>query len=210
MIVRPDGLRPPHKVNHGFTRDGDFIMLMNVVARSGESRSSRMKKVFALGVLAACFVLCGYANEPEGFMDDPWGYRIGAWLKDNPGARKVSEEGGFQWYAPDRSVSLGGTPVEAKYGFWGEKLTVVRIAYKDAAAARVKAHLFSRYGEVQDNGNLVYSWFGYTTEIHLNGLENELRFMSHDLGQKAENRIRREAAPEPAQDRKNRKKGKKK
>lgn len=166
-----------------------------------------------LVVLAAYVVLCGYTNEPQGFLDDPWGYKINQWLKDNPGAKKVTDDAGFVWYAPERRVSLSGIGVEAKYGFWKEKLTEVRITFPESSAPRVKEYLYGRFGEVADNGNLVYTWFGYTTEIFLNSMENELRFVSHELGQKAENRIKKDA-PAPAAGQKTgdkaKKKGKKK
>ena len=174
-----------------------------------------MRKLCLLAAVAAAYVvLCGYSNEPQGFLDDPWGYRVAQWLKDNPEAKKVADDGGFVWYSPGRRVSLSGISVEAKYGFWKEKLTEVRLTYTEGVAGRVKDHLFGRYGEVPDNGNLVYTWFGYTTEIHLNSMDNQLTFVSHELGQKAENRIKRDApagadkAADPAADTKD--KGKKK
>jgi hypothetical protein len=150
--------------------------------------------ILAAAIAAACAVLYGYSNEPEGFLDDPWGYRVAQWLKDNPGAKKAADDGGFVWYTPERRVSLSGIPVQAKYGFWKDKLTEVRITFGEGVAGRVKDHLFGRYGDVPDNGNLMYTWFGYTTEIHLNSMDNELKFVSHELGQKAENRIKRGAA----------------
>ena len=154
-----------------------------------------------IAVLAASVVLCGYTNEPEGFLGDPWGYKLPQWLKDNPGAKKVTDDGGFVWYTPERRVSLSGISVEAKYGFWKEKLTEVKISFSEATAPRVKDYLYGRHGEVADNGNLVYTWFGYTTEIFLNSMDNELRYVSHELGQKAENRIKKDApAAEPAAD----------
>ncbi|MBI5525829.1 MAG: hypothetical protein HY897_05800 [Deltaproteobacteria bacterium] len=153
-----------------------------------------MKKTALLCIAAAGVVLCGYTNEPQGFMDDPWAYRINQWLKDNPGAKKVADDAGFAWYAPERRVSLGGIGVEARYGFWKDKLTEVKLSFQESAAGRLKEYLFSRHGEVPDNGNLVYTWFGYTTEIHLNALDNHVRFVSHELGQKAENRIKRGGA----------------
>ena len=150
-------------------------------------------------ILAAYIVLCGYGNEPQGFLDDPWGYKINQWLKDNPGAKKVADDAGFSWYAPDRRVSLSGIGVEARYGFWKEELTEVKLTFPESSVPRVREYLFGRFVEVADNGNLVYTWFGYTTEIFLNSMENELRFVSHELGQKAENRIKKNApAPDPA------------
>ena len=174
-----------------------------------------MRRCVPLMVIAAAYVvLCGYSNEPEGFLDDPWGYRTTQWLKDNPGAKKVVVDAGFAWYTPARHVSLSGIAVEARYGFWKEKLTEVRIKFNDSVAGRVKDYLFGRYGEVPDNGNLVYTWFGYTTEIYLNSVDNDLRFVSHELGQKAENRIKRDIpAADPADQTgadKGKKKGKKK
>lgn len=172
------------------------------------------KTVLIMAVVAAYVMLCGYTKEPEGFLDDPWGYRINQWLKDNPGAKKITDDSGFVWYIPERRVSLGGIGVEAKYGFWKDKLTEVRITFSEGVAGRIKEYLFARHGEVPDNGNLVYTWFGYTTEIFLNSVENDLRYLSHELGQKAENRIKRgdaAAAPDQAADKKDKKKkGKKK
>lgn len=153
-----------------------------------------MRKIGLLLIAAAAMLLCGYTNEPEGFMDDPWAYRVNQWLKDNPGAKKASDDSGFVWYVPERRVSLGGIAVEARYGFWKDKLTEVKLSFQESAASRVKDYLFSRFGEVPDNGNLMYTWFGYTTEIHLNALDNHVRFVSHELGQKAENRIKRGGA----------------